>query len=473
MPRLFSKNPVFVTHAIAFVALWASSCAIGWTEQSLAAWQVPESQIVVLKNRQTFSGNVTQSGDKVSVALPSGSVIVFQKSKVMLVAESLSSAYWELAARTRSTDLSGQIQVFKWCVNNGQFDEASNHLLMLQEMDIPAQQLMQLDVSLEIAQTRFRQSEAALATSSLATQSQPVSQPSPSNQSPNAAIAAMESVEAIKVPDLNAGIVPPVAMKRLPRLPTPPTEKARSHRPITIGAIDQYGNEVDSSVQQVSWEHPIDDSAKPFVEKSLPSADESLVARLRVTESLTHADLDRLTRSMPKGAIGVFRKQVEPLLQHACSACHRSGQGDRSFEIYQSVNGSINRRMSQKNLYQALNLSDQQQAEASLLIRYATTAHGSQRSASFDFADAQLLPLKRWLIMISENPFLPVHEFSNFAPDGTTAKADPIPKALSTEITSEDFAGNKKTVLPTPSPVEALDPFDANLFNQKFLPRVK
>lgn len=494
------------------------------------AWQTPAEEVVVLNNRQTFTGRLTRHPDKITVSLPSGTQIVFPKTNVMFAAPTLAAAYWELAARTRSTDTQGQIEVFKWCVGNHQFEEAANHLLMLQEMPIAAKTLMQLDVSLEITQKRFRQSQSqsqSKAQASLASQSSDgLKNRLPGTQHQAMPIDGLQSVDAITIPNLKVGSRTaaspgglPLKVKCLPSL-----QRQRSTNvAVNIGAvaIDQYGNEVDSAVQQVSFDQPIGVTEDVPLEDGrfgsaydqsdretggshrLPAIDSQLKQRLKLTQSLVYSDLDKLTRSMPKGSIGLFRKQVEPMLQRACGQCHRSGgnqyDSGTAFEIYQAINGSINRRMSQKNLYQALNLSDPRRPDQGLLVRYATTAHGDQSSASFDLSDSKMLPLKRWLIMVSENPFLPVNEFAEHrglldrmpkgvsansansanadGPAGSVFKAQSV--ATSVEETIPEIPASKSTAgvrglsgvrgsTGVSDPV--LDPFDGEIFNQKFLP---
>lgn len=515
MPKL---NPILIC-VCALVAMIATASP----HQALGAWQDRSDEIVVLNNRQTFSGIVTQQPNTITVALPSGSRIVFPNSKVMFVAKTLAESYWELAARTRSTDLFGQIEVFQWCLTNHQFEEASNHLLMLQEMPIPAKKLMQLDVSLQITQKRFLASQ---------TETDPVAieNENRSNQQSSdfggetISIAGLPPVDSIRIPDLKSGLASSPTTKRVSpidrmggfnhaaqpgpefrRLPVGPTNSTSptSAAAASIAVIDQYGNEVKPMVQQVSFDQPINDpheltnvgvagdgfggqpSSITTNARPLPQVDSQIKRRLRSSNTLAYSDLDRLTRSMPKGSVGLFRKQVEPLLQRSCRQCHRSS-GDVSsdqtaFEIHQAINGSINRRMSQKNLFQALNLSDQRQPESSLLIRYATTAHGGQPSASFDLEDSKLLPLKRWLIMISENPFLPVENFSSdnvraFPPtEGDSLNPASEMNAASQRIATPDSqfsekpATDQSATQPNTGRVQSMDPFEGDIFNQRYL----
>ena len=393
------------------------------------AWQVVGEKIVVLTNRQTLQGDVTQQEGKVSVRLPSGSLIVLPDSRVQFISESFVDAYWELAGRTRSTDLQGQISVFKWCLQNELFEEASNHLLILQEMNIPAKTLMQLDVSLQITQKRHKESLTTPEAAPVAIAALPTRVSSP--------IVGLQSVDTIQIPNLHQS--------------NPPQQSATFANEEAVASdklptIDEFGNEIDSMVRSVSWDQPITEAAAVDTAiNEAPEVNATLLRQLDSTESLVYSDLDRLANSMPRGSVGLFRKQVEPVLQKACAQCHNASDTDRHYEIFQSFRGEIDRRMGQKNLYQSLILSDRAQPSESALIQFATTAHGGQPAASFQWDDSQLVAMKRWLIMVSENPSLPVEAFSperfnrslprvlppiaDTAPDGFSQK---LPKVSST-----------------------------------------
>lgn len=437
MPRSFSIFCVFVCTLV--VCLSA---------RHATAWQPPVKKIVVLANRQTICGKVNQQKGKVSVRLPSGSLIVLPESRVAFVCDSFGEAYWELAGRTRSTDVQGQIDVFRWCVTNNLFEEAANHLLILQEMNIGAKTLMQLDVSLQITQKRHRErlQPAAPLPRALASSAEKHGKP----------INGLPAVETIQIPNLHGSPDRPAKENFAQgRLPT----------------INQFGEEIDTMVQQVSWDQP---STDPKGHANFQFADAEVIARLSVVQSLAYSDLDRLNRSMPKGAVGFFRKQVEPLLQKSCSQCHHAGETARSFKIFQGHNGVIDRRMAQKNLYQSLILSDHEQPGESLLVQYSTSAHGGQSQAGFQWNDVNLNALKQWLIMVSDDPLLPVDEFSKHktpiaAAVTSTLAAPPPPVA---NVDKAEFLKRIPSTVVAPSKVdrssENSDPFDAAVFNRNY-----
>ena len=436
-------------HKLFFILLSLSSAvAVCMSARSAQAWQSSEAEIVVLTNHQTIQGIVQQQQEKVSVRLPSGSLIVLPKSRVLLVSQSLSQVYWELAARTRSTDTKGQIDVYKWCVRNQLFDEAANHLLMLQEMDIPAKMLMQLDVSLQITKKRQEaQSQQKIA----ATHTNPATVPQRQRE-PN---AQWQGDQSIEIPNLHG------------------TAQASTNTD-RLATIDEFGDEVgsrtDGNVQQVSWDQPISENVE---QSETLVIDEILRRRLGATETLSYSDLTRLTRSMPHGAVGLFRKQVEPLLRQACSDCHQAESTDSAFKFFHGRNGVIDRRMSQKNLFQALNLADRIRPEESLLIRYATVAHGNQSRPSFQWQDGQLKAVKQWLIMVSDNPSYPLEKFASDrdedqSPQLATPKVAAVDDAFTKRLPANSPASKSEAAEPAGVSAGNVDPFDADTFNRKF-----
>ena len=427
---------------LSIVLLLLSVSTIWMSAPTARAWQSSDVEIVVLTNHQTIQGIVQRQPEKFSVRLPSGSVIVLPESRVLLVGQTLNEVYWELAARTRSTDSKGQIDVYNWCVRNDLFDEAANHLLMLQEMDIPAKTLMQLDVSLQISKKRHLESLQKIA----AAQTNPETV-SPTQQTSN---RGWQDDQTIEIPNLHDTAQTGASTNRLP-------------------AIDEFGNPIDGNVQLVSWDQPTSKNTQP---NEPLIADQSLRRRLNATESLPYSVLDRLTRSMPKGAVGLFRKQVEPLLRRTCSNCHQSGSSDSAFVISQSHKGVINRRMSQKNLFQALNLADRTKPKESLLIRYATLAHGGQARPSFQWNDAKLNVVKQWLIMISDNPFLPLEQFAPDRDKEQPPRSKPLKTAGDTvfakRLPERSPAAKPKPQKTADASTVPADPFDADTFNRKF-----
>ena len=124
---------------------------------------VSEKGVAVLRNGQTMAGEISRQDNKIILRLESGSRIYLAQERVLFTAPTLSEAYWELAARTGSADLEGQVSVFQWCLRNELFEEGANHLLVLQESKIPARRLSALDLDLKAKKKRaeFRHAQAA------------------------------------------------------------------------------------------------------------------------------------------------------------------------------------------------------------------------------------------------------------------------------------------------------------------------
>ncbi len=209
------------------------------------AQQSSDAGVVVLTNGQVMSGHITHLDNKLILKLDSGSRIHLSPARVMFEASSLEAAYWELAARTRSADIEGQMGVFKWCLRNELFSEAANHLLVLQESQIPARRLAALDIEL---QTKMNRVEQRL-TQRLKLE----------KQKRLLAKQAQEKADRKRRVESMIGGLKPVFIPDLNRVPLRPIPQAQ---PNTTGVIDQYGDPVVAAqVRQVNYEQPLDHQA--------------------------------------------------------------------------------------------------------------------------------------------------------------------------------------------------------------------
>ncbi len=110
--------------------------------------------VLVMKNGQVLTGQLSRDTTHVFVQTRTGSRLVIPASQVDFVCDSLEQAYWKRLARIRATDVEGQVQLFYWCLNHQLVDQARNQIDLLQEMDIPATRLEFLHRQLTVAQNR-------------------------------------------------------------------------------------------------------------------------------------------------------------------------------------------------------------------------------------------------------------------------------------------------------------------------------
>ena len=225
---------------------------------------VSEKGVAVLRNGQTMAGEISRQDNKIILRLESGSRIYLAQERVLFTAPTLSEAYWELAARTGSADLEGQVSVFQWCLRNELFEEGANHLLVLQESKIPARRLSALDLDLQAKKKRAEVRHAQAA--ERARKEQQIAKLKMEEKVRKERIETLIGDKTrVTIPDLH----------RVPRRPihnlqqSSPEAVAVSTPTVPVGtaaateAIDQFGNAVLSDpapaamVRQVSYEQPI------------------------------------------------------------------------------------------------------------------------------------------------------------------------------------------------------------------------
>ena len=247
--------------AILIVILTLYDCA-------LAQQVATAANILVLKNGQTLEGELSLEDGKYTVSLPSGSAIRIAEARVMFTARSHKHAYWELAARTSPSDLPAQIRVFQWCVRNELFDEASNHLLVLQESDIPARRLLALDYELE---TKIKRATARnQKQKKLKQQEQLIAQQESKRVERRQRVESMIGSHSVSIPNLHGSPLRPIAVRPIATQTTAnsgfkalPAIDVATRQVVSAKAtaINQFGEPVDSdTITQVTYLEPVEQS---------------------------------------------------------------------------------------------------------------------------------------------------------------------------------------------------------------------
>lgn len=240
------------------------SCAISCAAVSLTLSLVSDAQqrppsptasVVVLKNGQVMTGMATQETEKVILKLPTGSRIVLNQNQVQFVASSLGEAYWELSARTKPTDLQGHTKIFQWCLRHELFDEAANHLLVLQDSKISARRLAALDLDLQAKKKHAsRRAEQSLA---LQRKQEQLAKARAETAQRKERVESLIGAQTVSIPDFNhvplRPIITPVSnATETPKLATTTQATAQP------APIDHYGDPVPAeAIQQVGYDQPI------------------------------------------------------------------------------------------------------------------------------------------------------------------------------------------------------------------------
>ena len=129
--------------------------------------------------------------------------------------------------------------------------------------------------------------------------------------------------------------------------------------------------------------------------------------------------LDQMVRGLPPGAVEEFTQTIQPILMNHCATagCH-GPQCESKLHLQRIPNGRpATRRITQRNLYEVLQLIDREKPETSPLLAAAAKPHGSARAASFNERQGgQYERLAKW-----------VGEVAGQAETGTAAALLPRP----------------------------------------------
>ena len=301
-----------------------------------------ETSYLVLKNYQLMEGKIekTESGYR----LKSGqSTSVLPESKVWFKAETRNAAYWQLASRTKASDINAQIKVLQFCLRYELFQEAQNQIDILQLLPLKATRLEQLHRQVHLAHQRAKTRAA------------------------NRSRLAQNAVEQIMRDLPSMRDLPP--MKRIP--------KKINGAGLAKGA-PSLG---DSKVAQVTFDQPIPTRRTP-----------------------TDRELDELTDSLPKNAVAMFKRKIEPLMARSCFAagCHNSETKMPVMRL--SEMRVMPRRMSQRNMHSALSYADPYSPLQSEFLKMAATPHGGSKTAPVELRSEPFNRMAQWLIAASSAP---------------------------------------------------------------------
>ncbi len=452
------------------------------TVDSIQSTNVP--RIIVLKNGNHFFAVAVREADKLAIHTGDGSRIVIPVTGIDFYCDSLVEAYWMRAARTRATDVDGQIGLFRWCLKNELPEFASLQLQLLSETDVPIDQIgvfqRQLSVAVDARDGNYghvkddlpqersqpdrfdggdRNQIELAAGQALAPielfEFYPLPEIAPANHvydAPNGIVSqtlveeAGNEFDIRPLPPIYQPVVPAqyadtganqfldgtmpqrdnatmVASRSgqplIPRLPlTTNTNNSTDGTPTALSPPnDVESNESASksgSVAQVAFQEDVE---QEDVGQD-PSASSSAPREPTRNSGPTNEEMEQLTRSLPQGTVGFYKRKIEPVLVRSCftAGCHNQEAEHMPLQRM-SRSGTIPRRLSQENLYSVIRYTDANEPLFSSLLSHAETPHGgvgendakTELDRFLDRDSVQFKNLATWLIAISNNPAGP-HE---------------------------------------------------------------
>lgn len=445
-------------------------------------------QLLILSNGEILSGQISRNAEQVIVVTNQGSRLVIPVDRTAFVCDSLEEAYWGKAARIRASDLIGQKKLFHWCLKNYLFDLAQNQIDLLLQSNLKAVELEYLDRQLNVALSQRQSSQK---------NEVKVSQHNPSDlagngvprlipQGSSGATSVVESKAESKALSMEGYVFRPLPMLDA-SIGTPVWSKDAVAKLSEVN-LSEWGRELDpvsDVVKQVGFEEDVEIESVFLSRQSMALSNGIVRRALLETDDrvmIPVADLDKETRSMPEGTLGLYRRRIEGMLVAGCSAakCHDSNSRVMPL-MHLGRTVPIPRRQSQRNLHNVLKYVDRDHAFDSELFLAGTQKHAGNSEPIVARDSAQYKNLSQWLILLNRDPGKASHEFDrirdaalssvvsdNQAPQVEPMKPEPLsllPAPMSIP-SSEDAVGEiNKTDSLSPE-FTPQDPFDPEIFNR-------
>jgi hypothetical protein len=319
--------------------------------------------LVVLQNGEILEGHVGHAGERVLVTLP-GREISLRPGEIDVVAGSLDEAYRLKRAKVRPTDVGGRLDLANWCLRHDLLAGAGEELAAVATVQPFEPRLKALGQRLNKAIER---------------QSMPVQAsyqqtvPTATSSAAKAAAPSAASTEAVRNRSDAARLWPPVAT---------------THSP----------------------------TAKPT------KRDGDAPRQFDAVETATPEVLERFMRGLPSGAVEEFTASVHPMIARGCATarCHAPGNQSRFTLLRLPQSRTINRRLTQRNLYSTVQLVDFEKPEQSQLLTLASQPHGPLKAGVFgDRRSPKYRELASWVSRLTGKPI-----------NRDDAATDPIPSGI-------------------------------------------
>lgn len=187
----------------------------------------------------------------------------------------------------------------------------------------------------------------------------------------------------------------------------------------------------------------------------------------------TADELDRMVRGLPPKTVEVFAAKIQPMLMSHCATAGCHGQPtEKGLQLYRaSATSRPSRRITQRNLYAALQWIDQEDPQASPLLTACTKAHGTARAAVFTGRQMpQYRQLADWCQRVAQS-HSDVMPASHNEPSQTGARANEASRADYVEdlppVRNKRPAAQRRTSMPERQSADACDPEE---FNRRYAP---
>jgi hypothetical protein len=219
----------------------------------------------------------------------------------------------------------------------------------------------------------------------------------------------------------------------------------------------------------------------------------SSAARSVRTHPPTMEELEKTVQAIPREGVELFVNTIQPMMWNKCGTnrCHDVG-GPSEFRVLRPANGKqVWRRLSLRNLHTLLGYVDQEDPEASLLLRKSRTSHGDASVPPLGSEDSiQYQQLLIWVEGVArrQGGLARTSRPDSGTSDGTEQQLpmvsrasfdSPLAKEEFEEVQQEEVAERSRKASARGGsdrdnengPYQPRDPFDPEVFNRKHLRR--
>ena len=170
-----------------------------------------------------------------------------------------------------------------------------------------------------------------------------------------------------------------------------------------VGLLEEAHRELEAATA-LDPTHPLIPVLKRQLRTS-PLLAQGEPANSQVAPGPSTYELDLMVRGMPPGTVETFAQTIQPLLVNRCGAASCHGQASPSrFRLFRMPpGGPSSRRLTQRNLYAALQWVDRAHPERSPLLTTPMRPHGTARAPVFgDHQLAQYRQLVDWCHRVAQ-----------------------------------------------------------------------
>lgn len=207
----------------------------------------------------------------------------------------------------------------------------------------------------------------------------------------------------------------------------------------------------------------------------------------------TNEELDRFVRGLPAGVVDHFSATIQPLLLNNCTAsgCHGANSTTKFSLIRVPLGRTPSRRLTQRNLFAAMQQASGTTANESPLVSAAIRPHAGNKAPLLGGRDlTQYQQLATWVQRVINGRAAPAGESSqqaksvdnrvglllqspsvpNHSPNATKIGTKPTAPSEAEKVGELAPRMSGTNTLPLTGEYVPRDPFDPELFNRRFFP---